>query len=261
MDNPLLRKLEWYVRLSTDDKAALEMPVHAGVQSIRAGEDLIREGDRPTFVHLILKGWACRYKVLEDGRRQIIAFLLPGDVCDHNVFVLREMDHSIGALTPLLYARLPGQMMERLIQTRPRIAQALWWETLVSAATQREWTVNLGQRSAIERVSHLICELFVRTQMAGLADGSSFEFPVTQADLAEATGMTSVHVNRVLQELRSRKLIRFRSKRLNILDLPALSRLAMFNDNYLHLHHEGAHLDSSETDPFADQRLSERAAE
>lgn len=261
MDNPLLRKLEWYVRLSMDDKAALEVLVHTGVQSIGAGEDVVREGDRPTFVYLILRGWACRYKVLEDGRRQIIAFLLPGDVCDHNVFVLREMDHSIGALTPLRYARLPGQMMERLIQTRPRIAQALWWETLVNAAIQREWTVNLGQRSAIERVSHLICELFVRTRMAGLVEGSSFEFPVTQADLAEATGMTSVHVNRVLQELRSRKLIRFRSKRLNILDLPALYRLAMFNDTYLHLHHEGAHLDSSEPDPLADQRPSERAAE
>ena len=186
MDNPLIRKFESFARLSSDDKAALDMLVRTGVQQVGAREDVIGEGDLPTHVLVVVDGWACRYKVLEDGRRQIIAFFLPGDVCDHSLFVLREMDHSIGALTPLTYARLPRHVMERLIETRPRIMYGLWWDTLVTAAIQREWTVSLGQRSAIERVSHLICELFVRTRVVGLVEDNSFEWPVTQADLAEA---------------------------------------------------------------------------
>ncbi len=246
MTNPLTQKLECFVRLSTDDKMALDRLATTGLQRVKAGQDVIREGDEPIFVNLILEGWACRYKLLEDGRRQIIAFFLPGDICDYNVFILRQMDHSIGALTPLTYARLPRDVLDEVIETRPRIVQGLWWETLVNVAIQREWTVNLGQRSAIERVAHLICELYVRTRAAGLVVDQSFHFPVTQADLAEATGMTTVHVNRVLQDLRARKLIAFKSKSLKVIDLAAMYQLAMFNGNYLHLDREGGHLDANQ---------------
>lgn len=245
MANPLTRKLECFVRLSADDKAALDQLAETGIQRVVAGQDIIREGDRPTFVNLILEGWACRYKLLEDGRRQIIAFFLPGDLCDYNIFILRQMDHSIGALTPLTYARLPRATIDELIETRPRVVQGLWWETLVNVAIQREWTVNLGQRSAVERISHLICELYMRTRVTGLDRDHSFHFPVTQAELAEATGMTVVHVNRVLQDLRARGLLSFKSKTLKIIDLSALCQLAMFNDNYLHLNREGRHLDAN----------------
>ena len=246
MITPLIKKFEWFVHLSDEDRRLLRAMASGGVQHALPGEDIVREGDHPVFVYLVLDGWAHRYKVLEDGRRQIISFFLPGDLCDLNIFLLKEMDHSIGALTSLSYLRVTRQVMDTLVEFSPRIRSALWWDTLVSAAIQREWTVNLGQRSAIERVSHLICELFIRTRMVGLGDDQTFPFPVIQADLAEATGMTTVHVNRVLQELRSRNLILFRRKRLRILDIEGLTRLALFNDNYLHLGREGAHMDADD---------------
>lgn len=246
MYNPLVRKLEQFVRLSADDHAALERLNGATIRTARARDDIIREGDNPRVVNLILEGWANRYKTLEDGRRQIIAFFLPGDLCDLNIFILREMDHSLGAITPIRYAELPRDAFDALTSERPRIVQALWWDTLVMAAVQREWTVNLGQRSAIERLSHLVCELFVRLRAVGLTQGDAFDCPLTQNDLAEATGMTPVHVNRTLQELRTRGLLQWRGKRIAILDWQALRDTALFNPNYLHLEREGAHLDANE---------------
>jgi CRP-like cAMP-binding protein len=135
--------------------------------------------------------------------------------------------------------------MDALTEGRSRITQALWWHELVTSATQREWTLNVGQRSAYERLGHLLVELYLRLKTVGRADDGKCDFPLTQNDLADATGLTAVHVNRTLQELRSDGLIELERKQLNILDLERLIDVSMFNSNYLHLDHEGRHLDAN----------------
>jgi CRP-like cAMP-binding protein len=216
------------------------------VRSLKPGEDIIREGDRPRYVYLVLDGWACRYKMLEDGRRQIVSYFLPGDLCDQNVFILREMDHGVSGLTKVRFAEIGRNDFEALSNGHPRLTQALNWCSLVSAAIQREWTLSIGQRSALERIAHLLCEIVVRLKGVGRVQENSCEFPVTQVELADTTGLTSVHVNRMLQELRSMGLITLARRRLTVHDLPALKRLALFNPNYLHLEREGRHLDAND---------------
>lgn len=224
----------------------IERLVRKNVRELAARRDLVREGEKPHAVNVVLDGWACRYKQLPDGRRQIVSFFLPGDLCDANVFILREMDHTIGAITRVQYAEISPADFEDLMASSPRITQALWWHELVIAAIQREWTTNVGQRTAYERLAHLFCELFIRLRTVGLTDDKSCEFPLTQIDLADATGLTSVHVNRTIQELRRDGLIELHSRRLAIPDLGALMNACMFNSNYLHLDHEGAHLDAND---------------
>jgi CRP-like cAMP-binding protein len=199
----------------------------------------MREGEQPKFVHLVVDGWACRYKALPDGRRQIVAFFVPGDLCDLNVYVLNRMDHSIGAITRLSVADIGRDEMDQLTANHPRVTQALWREALVNNAIQREWTLSIGQRSACERISHLLIELHMRLKSIGLTQAGSCDFPLTQNDIADATGLTAVHVNRTLQELRRDKLIELERRRLTILDLPRLIDVAMFNPGYLHLETSG----------------------
>ena len=206
----------------------------------------MREGDKPKDVHLILSGWACRYKQLEDGRRQVVSFFLPGDICDLNVFILKEMDHSIGTITSVTIADLTRQFFDEIGAGYPRIATAFWWESLVNAAIQREWTMNLGQRTASERIAHLLCEIFFRLRLAGLTHGEACDFPLTQSDLADATGLSKVHVNRTLQELRSSNLIVLKGKTLVVPDLERLMSAGLFNANYLHMDREGRQLDANE---------------
>jgi CRP-like cAMP-binding protein len=237
-ENLLIRKMECFVRLSDEDKAALDKIWNGNRQSIAGQRDIVREGDPPRCIRVILKGWACRYKLLEDGRRQITSFFLPGDMCDLNIFVLSRMDHSVRALTPVQYVTLSPFEFEKLTFGHPRLLQALWWETLVNAAIQREWTVNLGQRSALERLAHLLCEIHIRLQVIGMVENDICEFPVTQLELADTLGLTAVHVSRTLKELRTRNLIQLRGHRLEILDFHELCRIAMFDSNYLHLERE-----------------------
>ena len=244
MAQPLTLRLEAFTRLSPDDRTALSK-ISKTTRVIPPRRDLIREGERPQYIHLIVDGWACRYKTLPDGRRQVVAFFVPGDFCDLNVYVLKEMDHSIGAITRLSVADIGREEMDKLTTGFPRITQALWWESLVNSAIQREWTLNLGQRSAFERIAHFLCETFTRLEAIGMTQGDSCDFPITQTDIADATGLTAVHVNRTLQELRRDGLIILERKRLQIPDLRKLMDAAMFNPNYLHLDHEGQHLDAN----------------
>ena len=237
-------KLEAFAKLSSDDRAALEA-ISDDVRYIDARRDVIVEGDKPRHVHLVLDGWACRYKQLPDGKRQIVSLVLPGDFCDVNVYILKQMDHSIASITRVKMAMITPDEMNALTIERPRITQALWWHELVTAAIQREWTLNLGQRSAYERLAHLLIELYLRLATVGRAHNGRCDFPLTQNDLAETTGLTSVHVNRTLQELRRDGLIDLGRKQLQILDMPRLMNAAMFNANYLHLDHEGRHLDAN----------------
>lgn len=244
MPQHLINKLEHFTRLSEADKDALKGLIRR-VRLFEAGTDIIREGERPEHVNLFLAGWAYRYKQLEDGRRQIVAFFVPGDLCDLHVFVLREMDHAIGAITPVRLAQVPREMLIALMDRHPRVTRALWWETLVDAAIQREWTFNLGRRTALERLAHLLCELFIRLRATGLTDGNTCAFPITQIELADATGLTSVHVNRTLKEMRAAGLIILKGRQLTVPDLAALRKAALFNPNYLHLERDGAHLSAN----------------
>ena len=244
-DSAVASKLEAFTRLSADDKAALAL-VSKNVRFVDARRDVISEGDKPRFVHLVLDGWACRYKQLPDGKRPIVGLFVPGDFCDVNVFILKYMDHSIGAITRLKLAMITSDEMTELTGTRPRITQALWWHELVTASIQREWTLNLGQRSAYERIAHLLIEIYIRLRTVGRAQHGRCDFPLTQNDLADATGLTAVHVNRTLQELRRDGLIELDRKQLQILDLERMMDASMFTANYLHLDHEGRHLDANE---------------
>jgi CRP-like cAMP-binding protein len=242
----LIRKLEHFVRLSPADRAVLYRIGSERVRNFGPRIDIAREGDKPKYVHLVLAGWACRYKQLEDGRRQIVAFFLPGDICDLNVFILREMDHSIGTITSVMIVDLSREFFDEIAAGYPRIATALWWESLVNSAIQREWTMSLGQRTAFERMAHLFCEIFFRLRLAGLTREHGCDFPLTQADLADATGLSKVHVNRTLQELRSAGLIVLKDKFLIVPSLERLMSAALFNPNYLHTEHEGVQLDANE---------------
>lgn len=238
-------KLENFARLSREDRAAL-MEASSNVRVVEPRRDLVSEGDPPRYVHLVLDGWASRYKTLPDGKRQIVSLFVPGDFCDVNIYILKQMDHSIGAITRLKAAMINPKDMEKLTTERPRVQQALWWNELVTTATQREWTLNLGQRSAYERIAHLMVEMYLRLQAVGRAHDGRCEFPLTQTDLADATGLTAVHVNRTLQELRGDGLIRLERRQLEILNLQRMKDVSMFNANYLHLDHEGRHLDAND---------------
>jgi CRP-like cAMP-binding protein len=242
----LKQKLEAFTHLSQADRAAVDRVTSLGVKEIPARRDLVREGDPPTAIYVVLEGWACRYKTLPDGRRQIVGLFVPGDLCDLHVFLLKEMDHNVGALTRLRVASIGSEEFQQLMDNYPRVNRALWWNELVTVAIQREWTLNIGQRSAYERIAHLMCEMYTRMKSVGLVDGESCTFPLTQSDIGDATGLTAVHVNRTIQDLRHDGLIELHSRRLVIRDLPRLKSAAMFTPNYLHLEREGAYLDAND---------------
>jgi CRP-like cAMP-binding protein len=233
-DNPLIRKLGRIVPLTEPERTALEQ-LCLNSRAHHQGTDLIHEGDKPVSVFLILRGWACRYKQLEDGSRQIMAYLLPGDLCDIQIFLFEKMDHSIGLLSNAEVVKIPAAEILDLMDRFPRIERALMWATLVDEATLREWLLNVGQRSAMQRIAHLFCELCVRLTVVGLVDDDeTFTLPLTQTELADTTGMTTVHVNRTLQRLRKDKLIATRHGRLTILDFKKLAGISGFNEVYLH---------------------------
>lgn len=231
---PLFRMLSRFMALDAEDRAALSM-LETGPPCVKeARSDIAREGENPTVIRLLVSGWACRYKDLPDGRRQIVGFFLPGDFCDLNVYILSELDHSIGALTPVRYFEIQPEQFQEVIEARPRLVRALLWHEMVQAGIQREWLLSIGQRTPVERLAHLFVELYYRLKAVGLANGHGFEFPITQHNLAEANGLSLVHVNRTLQEMRRLGLIELADRQLKFLDFDALKTTAMFNSNYLH---------------------------
>lgn len=234
MTNPLLRKLEGLVALSDEEKQALEAACTRKIVR-KAGEDLIQEGQRPECVHLLLEGWAFRYKLLPDGGRQIMAYLIPGDLCDIHIFILKQMDHSIGLLSDATVSLIPEKAMVALLDTHPRLARALFWATLVDEAILREWLTNTLRREPFERVAHLLSEMWLRMKAVGLVQGDTFDLPLTQTELGDTMGLNSVTINRVLQRLRAEELITLKGGRLAILDAKRLMAVSNFNSNYLHL--------------------------
>ncbi|KQP67687.1 hypothetical protein ASF41_21720 [Methylobacterium sp. Leaf111] len=193
------------------------------------------EGDKPDHVHLIQRGFACRYKVLPGGVRSIVGFLIPGDFCDLNVSILGAMDHCIGTISSCDVVRIPRSVVNDLTAHHPALNRALQWAGLVDEAILREWLVCMGRRSADQRVAHLFCEFLIRLQVVGLATKDSYAFPLTQLDLGDATGLSNVHMNRVLQQLRGSGLVVFKERRVTLPDFAAIQSYAGFNPNYLQL--------------------------
>jgi len=243
LPNALTRRLEEYTPLTDADRAELATLCSQATRTIGARVDLISEGDAPPYIYVILDGWACHYRTLDDGRRQIVDFAIPGDLCDLNLFILDRMDHSICAVTRLKVAEVGREMLRRVVTNCPNITTALWWVELVSKSIHREWIVNVGQRTARERVAHLFCEMFIRLESVGLTVGFSCDFPLTQNDIADTTGLTAVHVNRTIQELRRDGLIVLERRKLTIPDMLALQGAGLFNPDYLHIRRLKRHTD------------------
>jgi CRP-like cAMP-binding protein len=242
--------MEQFKAFSEEDRQLLNRLTTQRQRSYGAREDIIREGEHSNSIHIVISGLACRYKILENGARQIMAFLVPGDPCDSEIFILKEMDHSIGTLTSSVISTVPGETMKDLLLNRPGVALAFWWNTLQDEGVLRERIIDEGRRDARSRIAFLIYEMLLRMRAVGAIQDEAFDFPVTQADLADATGLTPVHVNRMLQQLREDKLIATEGRRWTVLDPPGLRQTARFNANYLHLDRA-----RDEPDSEAGQRL------
>lgn len=237
MANAFVEKLRGFAEIGEDEAAALTTAT-ANPRLYAARQDLIREGDQPGPVFVVLEGWAFRYKILPRGTRQIMAFLLPGDCCDLHVSMLAEMDHGIQAVTPAKVALIPRTNMDALMDGYVNIARAMYISQLVDEGTLRSWIVSMGRRSSIERVAHLMCELYLRAAPPGEVDHGDVALPLSQVVLADALGMTPVHINRVLKELRASGAMEIKRRSLIILDPVRLVGIAGFDHNYLHRRRE-----------------------
>ena len=233
-DNPLIRKIESVFTLSDDERQALEnLPMQVVV--IKDNQDIVREGDSPSRSCLILSGFACTYKVTKDGKRQIMAFNIAGDVPDLQSLHLRVLDNSISTLSTCRVGFITHDDLRNICDRYPRITAALWRENLIDAAIFREWMLNIGRREAYNRIAHLFCEMLVRLRAVGLAEDHTCDFPITQSEFADAFGITPVHVNRVLKQMRADGLIELKGTQLRIPDWDRLKEVGEFNPRYLHL--------------------------
>lgn len=219
--------------LSKAEQTALR-DVFSEVADVPEDHDLVRAHDRMTQSHLLLEGWAFRYIALGDGRRQIVAIHVPGDFVDLHSFPLQIMDHSVATFTRCRVALAPHSRLREVTQTYPHLSRLFWLSTLIDAAIHRQWLAG-GQRSALGRAAHLICELYVRLETVGLAGDLSFAMPMSQIEFADALSISSVHTNRVLQELRTEGAASWQHRELRILDWQRLAGLAEFDPTYLNL--------------------------
>jgi CRP-like cAMP-binding protein len=230
----LIRKLESIAQINDTERRALgALPLR--IKRYIEDTDIVQQGDAPGECCLVLEGFVCRYKILGRGQRQIVSFHIPGDVPDFQSLHLKVMDHSLGALTPTLVAFIPHAAFSELMRSHPRLAAAIWRDTLIDASIFREWLSGVGRRSAFERVAHLICEMFVKYEAVGLSRNGSFELPITQAEYGDALGLSTVHVNRSLMALRKQGLIASKGGRTQILDWESLKKAGDFDPMYLHM--------------------------
>jgi len=235
----LVRKLQSITDLTAEERdALLDLPM--AVRGYSRGEDIVREGDVPSECCLILDGFGFRYKLLLDGRRQIMAFHTPGDMLDLQSLHIKTMDHSVAAMMPTRVAFIPHVSLRVLTARFPGLLHTFWRDTLIDAAIFREWLIGVGRRTAHERIAHLICEMLLRFRGVGLAPDDTFKIPATQGDIADALGLSTVHVNRVLQDLRRDKLIAWSNYTVSILKWEELQRQGLFDATYLHQAHHGA---------------------
>jgi CRP-like cAMP-binding protein len=230
----LTARLDRVVGLSDGDRALINA-LPFTVQNFAADQVLVQGGDEASQCWLLLDGFLYRHKETSEGRRQVLSVYVPGDVPDLGLLYLTRSDHTLSAMGPAVAAHVPHRALFEMMRTSPTLMRALHRETLVDAAIFREWILNIGTRQAIARVAHLFCELTTRLQIVGLAKDCSFNLPMSQAEIAEATGISSVHANRVIQDLRARQAIEWRGRTLKILDWDMLVNIADFSPAYLHL--------------------------
>jgi CRP-like cAMP-binding protein len=221
-------------RLNERERDVLSSAVET-TSSFRARQDVVQEGTRPRNSTLLLTGLSFRYTMLGDGKRQITAIHVPGDFVDLHSYPLEVMDHSVAALTDATFATVPHSALDAIMRGEPALAKTLWMLTLLDGAMHREWLAAMGGLTAPGRTAHLLCELYLRLETVGLAAAGRYAFPISQGDLADVLGLSPVHMNRTLQELRSGGLIEFQQGRVSILAWDDLLALAQFDPRYLHL--------------------------
>ena len=218
------------LKLDVDD-ALLKTVVRQRVVTPRS--EVLREGFVPEIAHILLDGHTYRYRMLSDGRRQITAVLVPGDICDLEAVMRGRADYGVGTLSKCVLGEIPAERLTDHAGMGPELMKALWRRLLRDEAIAREWLVGLGKRTALERMAHLFCEMSARLKAVGLADGDSFDFHITQSELADVLGMSEVHTNRTIQELRRTGLIEMTRGTVTILDQPTIELIAGFDPIYL----------------------------
>lgn len=229
-----LRKLRARTNLSSAEEQAVRGLV-GKIKTFPAGAVAIREGQQLDQSTLLLDGFMCRYKDLRSGLRQIIEIHVAGDFADLHSFTLKHLDHNVGALTRCTVAMVPHALLKELTEQQPHLMRVYWFMTNLDAAIHREWAVSLGRRTALSRMAHFFCEMRVRLGLVGLVDEQSYLLPLTQAQLGECLGLTGVHVNRTLKQLRNIGPVEFRNGRVTISDWDALKGIAEFDERYLYL--------------------------
>lgn len=233
---PMLRKLEYWHKLTPADRAAL-LTLPYTVKSVSQAHAIVREHGCASHSCLLLSGFAIRSKIVAHGRRQIVSIHMKGEMVDLQNSLLGRSDHAVEMLTAGKVAMIPRDEISRIAFERPAIGRAMWIDTLVDASIFREWVANVGRRDAQSRIAHLLCEFALRLKVAGLGEQTNYELPMTQEQLADATGLTPVHVNRTLQSLGAAGLIeRSNPRRIVIGDWRKLAAAGDFDSNYLHLH-------------------------
>ena len=229
----LIRKLETHHPLALEDREAiLSLPYKP--RTMEAQSYSVREGDRPERCAVLLSGFAFRHKVTGEGERQIMSLNIPGEALDFQNLFLQESDHNVQMLTRADVAEVPMHAMEELVLTQANVARAILIASLVEASIFREWTLNIGQRDSRSRISHLLCEFAYRLSLQGLEPSGDYELPMTQEQLADATGLTAVHVNRVLKALQAEGLIDRTRRMVSFPDWERLREVGDFNPRYLH---------------------------
>lgn len=232
-----LRKLEVRDKLGSEEREAL-IQAAGEIWVVKSGTEIVREGDRPVQSILLAKGMTARFNLTKDGSRQITAFHVDGDFVDLPGFLLKTMDHGVRAMTDCTLVSFPHPALKRVTEHHPHLARLLWLTTLLDSAIHRQWLVVKGRFSSLEHMAHLFCEHLVRAAVVGLETKGEFPFPITQTDLADAMGISTVHVNRTLRELRAMNLVQWEHGRLRVLDEQNLRRLGQFDESFLHVKNE-----------------------
>ena len=220
--------------LSDEEEAVLRGAV-SEIRELPGGKVAVRAGEVLEHSTVLLEGLCCRYKDLADGQRQIMELHVTGDFLDLHSFLLKQLDHNVGTMTPVRLGLVPHSALRRISEQHPHLTRLLWLSTLIDSAIHRERILSIGRRDAAARVAHLLCELYVRLEVVGLAADLRYKLAMTQADLADASGLTSVHVNRTLKKLRDDGLLTFRGGEVVIHDWQELTRRAEFDTGFLHL--------------------------
>lgn len=230
----LVRRIDAHFPLTSDDRAAiLDLPYK--LRKLEAQAYTMREGDRPDGCAVLLSGFAFRHKVTGEGARQILSIHIPGEALDFQNMFLGESDHNVQMLTRGLVAEIPRGPLEELVLSNENVGRAAQIYTLVEASIFREWTLNIGRRDARSRIAHLLCEFAYRLTARGVNPQGLYELPMTQEQLADCTGLTSVHVNRVLQALQREGLIQRERRMVQFVSWERMQDVADFNPRYLHM--------------------------